>query len=199
MNPRVVTLFEASGSAAACFSIRVTSKRIIKDRFECESYLAHPPDIIQVNLKFDVAPEYGSGGAAALKRVLVAGTRSQSLFYLGLWKRAWMLERFGLSCTVLQQTVSFVSHRIRRARHLEGETTDAGEGVGSRQTRSRNTNEGFLIKYTSYIKYEFNIEKLCYWETMDMRAEIIIISHSHLEIYPYDFYTFEGTYMRTIY
>ena len=32
-----------------------------------------------------------------------------------------------------------------------------------------------------------------------MRAEIIIISHSHLEIYPYDFYTFEGTYMRTIY
>ena len=57
-----------------------------------------------------------------------------------------MLERFGLSCTVLQQTVSFVSHRIRRARHLEGGTTDAGEGVGSRQTRSRNTNEG-LIKY----------------------------------------------------
>ena len=29
---------------------------------------------------------------------------------------------------------------------------------------------------------------------MDMRAEIII-SHSHLEIYPYDFYTFEGTYL----
>ena len=57
-----------------------------------------------------------------------------------------MLERFGLSCTVLQQTVSFVSHRIRRARHLEGGTTDAGEGVVSRQTRSRNTNEG-LIKY----------------------------------------------------
>lgn len=84
MNPRVVTLVEASGSAAACLSIRVISKRITKDRYECESYLAHPADFIQVNLKFDVAPEYGSGGAAALKRVLVAGTRSQSLFNLGM-------------------------------------------------------------------------------------------------------------------
>ena len=70
-----------------------------------------------------------------------------------------MLERFGLSCTVLQQTVSFVSHRIRRARHLEGGTTDAGEGVGSRQTRSRNTNEGLII-YEGTLTFEGRLRTL---------------------------------------
>ena len=74
-----------------------------------------------------------------------------------------MLERFGLSCTVLQQTVSFVSHRIRRARHLEGGTTDAGEGVGSRQTRSRNTNEGLnkIYEGTFIVHYETTKVRRC--------------------------------------